>query len=165
MLSPIVPGKSRTLFLSTPTAQAANHDQASSSTDPRAVATVDATSDPLNDPKGELSKRSVYFDYDSYAVKSDANPVILSHGKYLSAQKDRNIIIQGYTDERGGSEYNLALGQKRAEAVRKSLALLGVANARMEAVSFGKEKPKTLGHDEAAWSQNRRADIVYSSTK
>ncbi|MDB5762016.1 MAG: pal [Herminiimonas sp.] len=130
--------------------------------DPRTVATVNATStDPLNDPKGILAKRSVYFEYDSYLVKSDYNPVVSAHAKYLEEKKNRKIVIQGNTDERGGSEYNLALGQKRAEAVRKSLMLLGVPNTQMEAVSFGKEKPKAHGNDEASWTENRRADIVY----
>ena len=117
--------------------------------------------DPLNDPKGELAKRSVYFDLDSYVVKDEFKPLIAAHGKYLSTHKDRKIIIQGNTDERGGSEYNLALGQKRAEAVRKSLSLVGVPESQMEAVSYGKEKPKATGHDEASWAENRRADIAY----
>lgn len=119
------------------------------------------STDPLNDPKGVLAQRSIYFDYDSYVVKSEGQPVVEAHAKYLSAHKDRKIIIQGNTDERGGSEYNLALGQKRSEAVRKSMSLLGVADSQMEAVSFGKEKPKAEGHDEASWAENRRADIVY----
>jgi peptidoglycan-associated lipoprotein len=129
--------------------------------DTRVVAPVDAPRDPLNDPTGVLAKRSVYFDYDSYLLRDDAKPVTEAHGKYLSANKGRKIIIQGNTDERGGSEYNLALGQKRAEAVRKALSLSGVSDSQMEAVSFGKEKPKALGSDEAAWAENRRADIVY----
>ena len=130
--------------------------------DARTVATVDATStDQLNDPKGALAKRSVYFDYDSYSVKDEFKPVVEVHGSYLGSHKDRKIVIQGNTDERGGREYNLALGQKRAEAVRKSLALLGVPDTQMEAVSYGKEKPKALGSDEASWAENRRADIVY----
>ncbi len=86
---------------------------------------------------------------------------IEAHGKYLAANIQRKIVIQGNTDERGGTEYNLALGQRRAEAVRKTLSLIGVSDSQMEAVSFGKENPKDSGHDEAAWSQNRRADIVY----
>lgn len=134
---------------------------AAATTDARSVAPVNVVSDPLNDPKGALAKRSVYFDYDSYAVKSDAKPVVENHAKYLSSKKGRKIVIQGNTDERGGSEYNLALGQKRAEAVRKSLALFGVAESQMEAVSFGKEKPKAAGHDDASWAENRRADIAY----
>lgn len=117
--------------------------------------------DPLNDPKGVLAKRSVYFDYDSYVVKDEFKSLIEAHAKYLVGKKDRKILIQGNTDERGGREYNLALGQKRAEAVRKALSLLGVPEAQMEAVSLGKEKPKATGSDEASWAENRRSDIVY----
>ncbi len=130
--------------------------------DARTVAPLTTGStDPLNDPKGVLAKRSVYFDYDSFVVKNEFKPVVDAHAKYLSSHKARKIIIQGNTDERGGREYNLALGQKRAEAVRKSLSLLGVSDTQMEAVSFGKEKPKANGSDEAAWSENRRADLAY----
>ena len=130
--------------------------------DTRAVGTVNAGSvDPLNDPQGVLAKRSVYFDYDSYTVKPEYRTVIENHAKYLVAHKDRKVIIQGNTDDRGGAEYNLALGQKRAEAVRKALVLLGVSDAQVEAVSFGKEKPKALGQDEASYAENRRADIAY----
>jgi peptidoglycan-associated lipoprotein len=138
-----------------------DHSAATPTADARSVAPVDTSSDPLNDPKGELAKRSVYFDFDSYIVKDDFKPVVGAHAKYLSGHKDRKILIQGNTDERGGSEYNLALGQKRAEAVRKSLSLSGVPESQMEAVSLGKEKPKATGSDEAAWAENRRADIVY----
>ncbi len=120
--------------------------------------------DPLNDPNGPLAKRSVYFDFDSYVVKPEFAPVVDTHSKYLEKNTQRKILIQGNTDERGGSEYNLALGQKRAEAVRKALALLGVAEQQIEAVSLGKEKPKATGSDEASWTENRRADIVYSGT-
>jgi peptidoglycan-associated lipoprotein len=128
----------------------------------RDVGTVTAQPvDPLNDPKGVLAKRSVYFDYDMYVVKDDYKSVVQNHAQFLNSQKNRKIIIQGNTDERGGSEYNLALGQKRAEAVRKAMSALGVAEGQMEAVSFGKEKPKAQGSDEAAWAENRRADIVY----
>jgi peptidoglycan-associated lipoprotein len=131
--------------------------------DPRAVAPINATgsTDPLNDPQGLLAKRSIYFDLDSYTVRDEFKPVMEAHARYLNANKSRKIVIQGNTDERGGREYNLALGQKRAEAVRRALSLLGVAETQMEAVSFGKEKPKAQGSDEAAWSENRRADIVY----
>ena len=119
------------------------------------------TVDPLNDPKGVLANRSVYFDFDSYAVRADGKPVVENHSAYLTKNTQRKVLIQGNTDERGGTEYNLALGQKRAEAVRKSMAALGVSDSQMEAVSLGKEKPKATGHDEAAWAENRRADIVY----
>ena len=146
-----------------PPAPVAQATPAPAQPDSRTVTPVTAPAvDPLDDPKGELAKRSVYFDYDSYVVRDDGKPVVNAHSKYLGANKGRKVIIQGNTDERGGSEYNLALGQKRAEAVRKSLALLGVADGQMEAVSFGKEKPKAAGHDEASWAENRRADIVYA---
>jgi peptidoglycan-associated lipoprotein len=117
--------------------------------------------DPLNDPKGVLANRSVYFDFDSYSVRDDGKPVVENHSGYLTKHKERKVLIQGNTDERGGTEYNLALGQKRAEAVRKSLSALGVTESQMEAVSLGKEKPKATGSNEAAWAENRRADIVY----
>jgi peptidoglycan-associated lipoprotein len=136
-------------------------DHSASGADARSVGTVNTGSDPLNDPQGVLAKRSVYFDFDSYVVKPEYQSVIENHAKYLTSHKDRKVIIQGNTDARGGAEYNLALGQKRAEAVRKSLSLLGVSDSQMEAVSLGKEKPKALGNDEAAWAENRRADIVY----
>ena len=140
----------------TPVAQAAPAD---TSRDIRPVET--GTVDPLNDPKGVLANRSVYFDYDSYVVRDDGKPVVENHSAYLTKNKQRKVLIQGNTDERGGTEYNLALGQKRAEAVRKAMGALGVSDSQMEAVSLGKEKPKATGHDEAAWAENRRADIVY----
>ncbi len=130
--------------------------------DARSVSTVTAPmTDELSDPKGVLARRSVYFDYDSYIVKDEFKSVVESHSRYLGANKNRKIIIQGNTDDRGGREYNLALGQKRAEAVRKSMSLLGVPESQLEAVSLGKEKPKATGSDEAAYAENRRADIVY----
>ena len=118
--------------------------------------------DPLNDPNGVLAKRSVYFDFDSYTVKSEDADLNSAHAKYLVAHNSRHIVIQGNTDSRGGREYNLALGQKRAEAESKTLAALGVSAGQMEVISFGKEKPKADGNNEAAWTENRRADIVYS---
>ena len=130
--------------------------------DPRTVSTVNSTvPSNSNDPQSVLAKRSIYFDLDSYIVKEEFTPVIEAHAKYLNANKGRKVVIQGNTDERGGREYNLALGQKRAEAVRKSLSLLGVSDTQMEAVSFGKEKPKAASNDEAGWAENRRADIAY----
>lgn len=135
---------------------------APATTDTRTVQPITtAPIDPLADPKGVLAKRSVYFDYDSFMVKDEFKPLVEAHAKYLTANNGRKIVIQGNTDERGGREYNLALGQKRAEAVRKSLSLLGVSDTQMEAISFGEEKPKATGSDEATWTENRRADIVY----
>ncbi|MYM93912.1 peptidoglycan-associated lipoprotein Pal [Duganella vulcania] len=130
--------------------------------DTRTVAPVETKSlDPLDDPKGVLANRSVYFDFDSYVVRDDGKPVVENHSAYLAKNKARSILIQGNTDERGGAEYNLALGQKRAEAVRKAMTTLGVSESQIEAVSLGKEKPKASGSNEEAWAQNRRADIVY----
>lgn len=130
--------------------------------DARDVKPVQASgADPLNDRQGALAQRSIYFDYDSYTVRDNGLRVVENHSGYLSKNKGRRIIIQGNTDERGGTEYNLALGQKRAEAVRKSLAVLGVADTQMEAISLGEVKPKATGNGETSWAQNRRADIVY----
>ncbi|HTR09979.1 MAG TPA: peptidoglycan-associated lipoprotein Pal [Paraburkholderia sp.] len=126
---------------------------------PNAVAQVNV--DELNNPNSPLAKRSVYFDFDSYAVKDDYQSLLQAHAQYLKTHPERHVLIQGNTDERGTSEYNLALGQKRAEAVRRALSLMGVPDSQMEAVSLGKEKPVALGHDEASWAQNRRADLVY----
>jgi peptidoglycan-associated lipoprotein len=126
---------------------------------PNAVAQVDV--DPLNDPNSPLAKRSVYFDFDSYSVKDEYQPLLQQHAQYIKTHPQRHVLIQGNTDERGTSEYNLALGQKRAEAVRRALSLMGVPDSQMEAVSLGKEKPLATGHDEASWAQNRRADLVY----
>lgn len=147
----------------TGSAPATSSQAQTGATDPRQVSTVEAKSatDPLNDPKGILAKRSIYFDLDSFVVRDEFKPVLDAHARYLAANPSRKIVIQGNTDERGGREYNLALGQKRAEAVRRALSLLGVKESQMEAVSFGKEKPRASGSDEAAWTENRRADLAY----
>jgi peptidoglycan-associated lipoprotein len=105
--------------------------------------------------------RVVYFDFDSYVVKDEFRSTVEANAKVLSADRKRKVSIEGHTDERGGREYNLALGQRRAEAVAKSLALLGANDGQMEAVSFGKERPAVQGSDEAAWAKNRRAELVY----
>jgi peptidoglycan-associated lipoprotein len=130
----------------------------------RAVQQIDAgdqAQDPLNDPQGILAKRSIYFAFDSFVVEDEYRPIIEAHARYLTTNRNRRIVIQGNTDERGSREYNLALGQKRAEAVRRALAVLGVSDQQMEAVSFGEERPRALGNDEASHAENRRADIVY----
>ena len=105
--------------------------------------------------------RVVYFDYDSFAIKPEYQSVIETQARYIKADKNRKMALEGHTDERGGREYNLALGQKRAEAVRRAMALLGVNDAQVEAVSFGKEKPAVPGNDEAALAKNRRVEIAY----
>jgi len=118
-------------------------------------------SQPWNDPQSPLYQRSVYFGFDEYIVDTKYQKMLSAHASYLKANAKQKIIIQGNTDERGTTEYNLALGQRRSDAVRKSLSLMGVSDDQMEAVSLGKEKPKAEGNNEAAWSENRRADIVY----
>lgn len=118
-------------------------------------------SQPWNDPKSPLYARSVYFGFDEYTVQAKYQQTLSAHAGYLKQNPAQKIIIQGNTDDRGTTEYNLALGQRRSDAVRKSLALMGVSDAQMEAVSFGKEKPKAEGDNESAWAENRRADIVY----
>jgi peptidoglycan-associated lipoprotein len=124
---------------------------------PRAVAPVEVAprKDPLDDPASALARRSVYFDFDEYKATIEA------HARYLIANRNRRVVIQGNTDERGSREYNLALGQKRSEAVRKALVALGVPDAQLEAVSFGEEKPKATGGSDAAMAENRRADLAY----
>lgn len=114
------------------------------------------------DPESLISReRSLFFDFDSYTVRSEYRSMLSNHASYLGSAPSLAIRIEGNSDERGGAEYNLALGQKRAEAVRRSLKLLGVKASQMEATSWGKERPRATGHNEAAWSQNRRVDLVY----
>ncbi len=105
--------------------------------------------------------RVVYFDFDSYAVRPEFNPLIEGHAKFINGNSQRRVNLEGHTDERGGREYNLALGQKRAEAVRRALAVSGVSDSQMEAVSFGKEKSAVQGSSEEAWAKNRRVELTY----
>jgi peptidoglycan-associated lipoprotein len=110
---------------------------------------------------GQLAKRSIYFDLDSFVVKDEYRPVVEAHAGFEKRNPGRKVMIEGNTDERGSREYNLALGQKRAEAVKSTLRVLGVPETQLEAVSYGEERPKAAGHDETSWAENRRADIVY----
>ncbi|HYE40027.1 MAG TPA: peptidoglycan-associated lipoprotein Pal [Ramlibacter sp.] len=126
----------------------------------RPVQPVQADPSATSGPGPANVSRIVYFDYDSYVVKPEFQSVIDAHARYLRSN-NRNVVIEGHTDERGGREYNLALGQRRSEAVRRALGLLGVPDSRIEAVSFGEEKPATQGGEESAWAQNRRAEISY----
>lgn len=156
--------------VATNTAPAASTTTATASTPAAAPAAPAAVAAPVQakvvapylDPQNPLyQKRSVYFDFDQYVIKPEFMPVLELHGKYLAAHSNVSVKVQGNTDEQGGAEYNLALGQKRAEAVVKALKVYGVKDSQLEAVSFGKEKPKAQGHDEAAHAQNRRADLAY----
>jgi peptidoglycan-associated lipoprotein len=116
----------------------------------------------LRDPNSILSKRSVYFDFDSFVVKDEFKPLVEAHARYLQQNANARMTIQGNTDERGSREYNIALGQKRADAVKRMMLLLGARDNQIETVSFGEERPKNPGHDESAWAENRRDDIVYA---
>jgi peptidoglycan-associated lipoprotein len=111
------------------------------------------------------AERSVYFEFDDATLARQWLDLVERQGQYLSRNAALKVRVEGHTDERGGSEYNLALGQRRAEAVRKALELYGVKAAQIEAVSFGEERPKASGHDEPAWAQNRRADIAYAAAR
>lgn len=120
-----------------------------------------ASTNALDDVNSILSKRSAFFEFDKSAVKADDKPMVQAHGEFLKGQADRKVVVEGNADERGSSEYNLALGNRRADSVKKMLVVSGAKAAQVSLVSFGEEKPRATGHNEAAWSQNRRADIVY----
>ena len=133
---------------------------------PEGVARVDLTAkpamkSPLTDPGSILSRRSIYYDLDAYDVKSQYKDLVTAHAKHLRDNPKSKMLIQGNTDERGSREYNVSLGQRRSESVKKMLLLLGAKEEQIESVSLGEEKPKAEGHDEPAWSQNRRSDILY----
>lgn len=140
-------------------AKAASAAQSGATGSPQTTA---ANIPPYLDPNSALStKRSIYFDFDNFSIKKEFESLLELHGKYLAKNPSLAIKIEGNSDERGGSEYNLALGQKRAETVAKALKVYGVKSTQIEAISLGEEKPKAAGHDEAAWAENRRADLVY----
>jgi len=115
----------------------------------------------LKEPGSALAKRSVYYEYNKYDIKEEYVPVIEAHSKFLMDHGDLKIAVQGNCDDRGSREYNLALGQRRADSVRRAMVLLGVGDKQIETVSFGAEKPVAFGQDEESWAKNRRADIVY----
>jgi len=117
--------------------------------------------DPFNPQSVLAQERSVYFEFDSYTVADRYRTTVDTHARYLITKPNQRILIEGHTDERGSTEYNLALGQRRADAVRRTMTLFGVADAQIETISFGREKPRATGSTEADWAENRRADIVY----
>jgi peptidoglycan-associated lipoprotein len=116
-------------------------------------------SDPLKD--GSLSKRSVFYEYDKYDIRDEYRPVLQAHGKYLAENRGKKMLVQGNCDERGSREYNIALGQRRAESVKRMLVLMGATESQIEPVSLGEEKPRCGEHSEGCWSQNRRSDMLY----
>jgi len=116
---------------------------------------------PLDDPNSLLSKRTVYFAFDSYSINSEERDVIIAHAQYLSSNSGEKVTLEGHADERGTREYNIALGERRANAVRQLMTLQGVASSQIDVVSFGEERPAAQGHNESAWSQNRRVEFIY----
>jgi len=130
--------------------------------EPQAVEPVARTAvDPLNDPDNILFKRSVHYPFDVSAVQDADKPLVRAHAQYLAEHSDRNVRLEGNCDERGSNEYNLALGQRRADGVMKMLELGGAKTGQLESVSYGEEKPRGFGHSEVSWWQNRRTDIRY----
>jgi len=135
---------------------------------PSTVARVDATQPPgagiaaLRDPKNVLSKREVFFDFDSYVIREEAKPLVEAHAHFLVGNPTMKMLLQGNADERGSREYNLALGQKRADAVKQAMMLLGAKEGQIESVSLGEEKPRCADRSEDCYAQNRRGDILYS---
>ena len=126
---------------------------------PSAASPAELEAHQLKEAAAKLASSSIYFDYDNFTIKTQYNTLLQQQAELLKRFGKLNVSLEGNTDERGSSEYNLSLGQKRAEAVRKALAILGVPDARVEAVSFGKEKPKESCPEEKCWSQNRRVDF------
>ena len=118
--------------------------------------------DPLDDPSSLLAKRVIYFDFDKSDIRSDVRDVIQAHAEYLSSHSDVSVTLEGHADERGTREYNIALGERRANAVQRMLTLQGAAASQIRVVSYGEERPAALGHDEDAWSLNRRAEFIYN---
>jgi peptidoglycan-associated lipoprotein len=120
-----------------------------------------AASTQARDPRDGYAKRSVYYEFDGYDVRADYRPMVEAHAQYLKQNPTVRITIEGNCDDRGSREYNVALGQRRAESVMKMMKLLGVRDGQIESVSFGKEKPRVAGNSEAAWAENRRSDFAY----
>lgn len=117
---------------------------------------------PFDDPNNPLSKRTVYFEFDSADVASEDRGIILAHAEYLASHPDVKIVLEGHADERGSREYNIALGERRAKAVSKLMLLQGAAQSQIDVISFGEERPVAMEHDESAWRLNRRVEVLYS---
>ena len=147
---------------SAPTGAGPEKPKEDAKAEPQRIGTVKP--DPIDElaaGTGMLAKRSIYFDLDSFDIKPEFRPIVEAHATYLRKNPGRKVVVEGNTDERGSREYNLSLGQKRAEAVKKMLSLLGVPESQLEAVSFGEEKPKAAGKDDASYAENRRGDLSY----
>jgi len=126
------------------------------------IQTTTIPGDPLKDPSSPLAKRSVYFDFDRDDIKEEYRPMLEAHARYLAQNGGKKMLIQGNADDRGSREYNIGLGQRRADAVKRTLVLMGAGEVQIESVSLGEEKPKCTEQTEECWAQNRRADLLYS---
>jgi len=157
------PVETRTPDTSVPPPVTTTNPPAAKSPTTGSIKTETVAANPLKDPANILSKRSVFFDYDSAVVRDEFKPVVTAHAQYLTGNRGRRVVIQGNTDERGSREYNIALGQRRADSVKKMLMLLGAGDNQIETVSLGEEKPRAMGSNESAYAENRRADIVYDN--
>lgn len=115
----------------------------------------------FSDPNNPLSKQVIYFELDSSQVKQEYVPVVAAHARYLASHQNQRVILGGNTDERGSSEYNVALGEQRSKSVERMLRSQGVSASQLEVVSYGEEKPASMGHDESAWRLNRRVELMY----
>lgn len=133
-----------------------------SGTSTQPITTTTIPGDPLKDPSSPLAKRSVYFDFDRDDIKEEYRPMLEAHARYLAQNGSKKMLIQGNADDRGSREYNIGLGQRRADAVKRTLVLMGAGEAQIESVSLGEEKPKCTEQTEECWAQNRRADLLYS---
>ncbi len=132
---------------------------------PNANASGSSGEDEVAGPQaGLLAKRTVYFDFDSSEIKGEGTDIVAAHAKYLAANPGTRVRLEGHTDERGSREYNIGLGERRAQSVRRALLLQGAADAQISTVSYGEERPAVAGHDEAAWAKNRRVEILYLGT-
>ncbi len=126
------------------------------------ITTTTIPGDPLKDPSSPLAKRSIFFEFDRDDIKEEYRPTLEAHARYLGQNQGKKMLIQGNADDRGSREYNIGLGQRRADAVKRTLLLMGAGEAQLESVSLGEEKPRCAEQTEECWAQNRRADLLYS---
>ncbi len=133
-----------------------------SGTSTQPITTTTIPGDPLKDPSSPLAKRSVFFEFDRDDIKAEYRPMLEAHAKYLAQNQAKKMLIQGNADDRGSREYNIGLGQRRADAVKRTLVLMGAGEAQIESVSLGEEKPRCTEQTEECWAQNRRADLLYT---
>jgi peptidoglycan-associated lipoprotein len=115
----------------------------------------------LDDPSSPLSRRTIYFEYNMSEVDAEGKDALENHAAYMAAYSDVSVVLEGHADERGSREFNIALGERRAQSVRRLLLFQGVSDKQIETVSYGEERPALLGHDDASWRQNRRVELVY----